>query len=293
LCFIACLDAQTRQVAITFDDLPRGGDAPAGRDFAAVRQMTRKLTGHLKDVPVTGFVNPGRTEMTTNELLEILALWTQAGAELGNHTHTHPGLNETPLEAYTADILAAEPFITKARGGVPSRYFRHPYLQAGPTLEKKQGLQQFLHEHGYTMAPVTLDNCDWMIAAVYAAASSDAERAQVKTIYLDYMDRIFAFFEGWSREVNGRELPQILLLHANQLNADTFPDLLALMKRRGYSVVPLADALADPAYAQPETYVGRGGFSWLHRWARTKGLKPKGEPEDPPEIVAAFGKLQR
>lgn len=38
-------------------------------------------------------------------------------------------------------------------------------------------------------------------------------------------------------------------------------------------------ALSDEAYGMRDGYVGRGGFSWIHRWSMTKGIKPKGEPE--------------
>ncbi len=62
------------------------------------------------------------------------------------------------------------------------------------------------------------------------------------------------------------------------------PDLLAMFRRRGYRFVSLSEALADPAYRQREEYVGRGGFSWIHRWSKSKGMAPKGEP-DPPQWV--------
>ena len=97
-------------------------------------------------------------------------------------------------------------------------------------------------------------------------------------------------------EVVGREFPQILLIHANQLNADLMPDLLAMFRRRGYTFVSLEQALADPAYRLEDGYAGRNGFSWIHRWSRTKGMKPKGEP-DPPvvgqRVVAALAGLQQ
>jgi hypothetical protein len=38
--------------------------------------------------------------------------------------------------------------------------------------------------------------------------------------------------------------------------------------------VSLDHALADEAYGLPENYVGRGGFSWIHRWSITKGMPP-------------------
>jgi hypothetical protein len=102
------------------------------------------------------------------------------------------------------------------------------------------------------------------------------------------MESVVAFFEQRSVEVVGREIPQILLIHASQLNADLMPDLLAMFKRRGYSFVTLRQALADPAYSLPESYVGRGGFSWIHRWSQTMGLPNKGEPDPPAWVEKAY-----
>lgn len=57
--------AASRQVALTIDDLPRGGDG-AGRDYAAIRDMTERLLAPFREqrIPVTGFVHPGRTELS-------------------------------------------------------------------------------------------------------------------------------------------------------------------------------------------------------------------------------------
>jgi hypothetical protein len=103
------------------------------------------------------------------------------------------------------------------------------------------------------------------------------------------MESVVDFFERRSIELAGREFPQVLLIHANQLNADLMPALLEMFRRRGYVFVPLDTALADPVYQSPEDYVGRGGFSWIHRWSRTKGMAPKGEPEPPAWVTSAFG----
>jgi len=86
----------------------------------------------------------------------------------------------------------------------------------------------------------------------------------------------------------GREIAQTLLIHASQLNADAMPDLLAMMRARGYEFVSLETALKDPAYSLPDEYYGKGGFSWLHRWSKTKGLPAKGEPDPPAWVTAAF-----
>jgi len=97
-----------------------------------------------------------------------------------------------------------------------------------------------------------------------------------------------AFFERRSVEVVGREFPQIMLLHANELNSRKMPDILAMFRRRGYRFVSLDEALRDDAYRLPENYVGPGGFSWIHRWSITKGMPNRGEPDEPTWVRKAF-----
>jgi peptidoglycan-N-acetylglucosamine deacetylase len=293
LLFYALLNAGSsafaREVAVTIDDLPRGGDSRE-RDFSTVRAMTEKLVRPFRDqgIPVVGFVNEGRpVDFGSENLRQVLEIWLDAGAELGNHSYSHLNINNVPLDAYTADITRGEPLV---RAALAARrrtleYFRHPFLFTGPTREIKAGMQAFLDREGYRVAPVTLDNGDYMFAALYMQPE---HRERVRREYVPYMESIVAFFEARTVEVVGREIPQILLLHANQLNADLMPELIAMFRRRGYDFVTLDHALADAAYGLPEDYVGRGGFSWIHRWSMTKGLAPKGEPEPAAWVREAF-----
>ena len=289
--------ATPKEVAITIDDLPRGGDDASALDMATITAMTKKLLGPLRGTRAIGFVNPGRNSAESigaEGLQRVLRQWRQAGLDLGNHTQTHPNINQTPLADYTADIVAAEPAITRALGHRPL-YFRHPFLFTGKDAATRAALSRFLEEHNYRVAPVTVDNSDWMFAAVYAEARkrSAAEAARVRGIYLAYMETMFAFWEAKGREIAGEDFPQILLIHANQLNADAMPDLLAMMRRRGYRFVSLQRALRHRAYQLADGYTGPWGISWIRRWALAKGIKITGEPEEPKEIADAFAKLKK
>jgi peptidoglycan-N-acetylglucosamine deacetylase len=283
--------AQQRQVAITIDDLPRGGDG-GPRDATAISAMTRRLLAPFaqQKIPLTGFVNAGRMADDPAGLRAILELWLDAGADLGNHSYSHPDLNNVPLEMYTADILKGEPALRAVLEprGRKLQFYRHPYLHVGATAETKQGLRQFLDQHGYRVAPVTLDTADYLFAALYTRPEY---RERVGAEYLPYMESVVEFFEKRSVEVLGREFPQILLIHANQLNAERIPDLLAMFRRRGYRFVTLSEALADPAYGSPEEYVGRGGFSWIHRWSMARHMPNKGEPDPPDWAQQAYDAL--
>jgi peptidoglycan/xylan/chitin deacetylase (PgdA/CDA1 family) len=281
---LAC--AQPRQIAITIDDLPRGGDKSGNHDLADTIAMTAKLTSALRGIPVTVFVNPGQARQLGDAgLAALLELWRKQGAEIGNHTFSHPDLNKIPLSEYQADILRAEPAIRAARGGSQSRYFRHPFLHTGPTEATKRGLADFLQEHKYQPAPVTIDTSDWMFARVY---TSSQWPQRVRDEYIRYMDSHAGFFEQRTLEVVGRDIPQILLIHANQLNADSMPELLAMFRKRGYKFISLENALKDPAYKLPDGYTGANGVSWLHRWAIAKGLPVKMEPDEPKWILDSF-----
>ena len=277
-----------RTVAITIDDLPRGGDN-GPRDLTSLTTMTAKLLKPFAEqhIPVIGFVNAGRYADDEPGLRKLLNQWLDAGAQLGNHSYSHPDLNNVPLAQYTADITRGE---TPLRDVLAARgqklvYFRHPFLHVGATPENKQGLAQFLSQQGYVVAPVTFDTADYAWAASYLRPEDHARAASG---YLPYMESVVSFFEQRAVEVVGREFPQILLIHANQLNADQMPELLAMFRRRGYRFVTLQEALRDSAYQLPEDYVGRGGFSWIHRWSRAKGMPGKGEPDPPAWVMKGF-----
>ena len=282
-------NAVRRQVAITVDDLPRGGDGGL-LTFEAVRAINERLLRPIRDgrIPVTGFVNEGRhLEFGRDGLRQILDLWLEYGADLGNHSHSHLNINNVSLEQYTADIIKGEPVLRAALAarGRPLRYYRHPFLHTGPTPDIKAGMQAFLDRQGYQVAPVTLDNSDYIYAALYTRPQ---HRDRVRREYVPYMESVVAFFEARSVEVTGREFPQILLIHASELNADTMPELLQMFRRRGYEFVSLEQALADEVYQLPENYVGPTGFSWIHRWSMTKGMPGKAEPEPPAWVSEAW-----
>lgn len=286
-----------RAVAITFDDLPATGAGMVRNDPAGLREMTRKLLAAVREhnVPAIGFVNegklfhPGATREDAEGRVAVLRMWLEAGLELGNHTYSHRDLNVTPLQEFQADVVRGETVTRKLSqaAGKPLRYFRHPFLHVGERLEKRRAFETFLSAHGYTVAPVTVDNDDFVYAAAYARALRRGDAAAAERIgddYLRYIDEVFAFFEAATRQVVGRDIPHVLILHANSLNGDRFGEVARAIARRGYRFIPLEDALRDEAYRRPDTFVGAPSNSWLNHWEITAGRGPIPTPP-PPEWV--------
>ncbi|WP_374472352.1 polysaccharide deacetylase family protein [Arenimonas sp.] len=297
--------APDRRIAITVDDLPWAslGDG-AGRPLdAAMREHHAMLMAALRagGDPVIGFVNEGKLGFegaSREERIAMLRDWLDAGAELGNHTRGHVDLHAVGLEAYQADILAGEQVLRPllAERGQKPRWFRHPYLRAGTSAADKAALSAFLAEHGYRIAPVTVDHSDWIWARAYRNVLDDgadeATLARLREGYVPYMMAKLEYYERFSIALLGYALPQTWLLHANELNAATWPALMAGLDARGYRRVAIAEAMADPAYAREDAYTGRWGPSWLHRWAMAE-KKPAafyaGEPETPRWVLDLAG----
>jgi len=288
-----------REIAVTMDDLP--GVSAVDLSLPHVERLTAGIldafTRH--HVPAIGFVNEQKLEREGSVepgRVALLRQWIDGGFELGNHTYSHIDLHTAAREQVESEVLRGER-VTRgllAGAGKRPRYFRHPFLHTGRSLEVRGAFQSFLHAHGYTVAPVTVDNSDYVFAAAYdrrLAAGDAAQAAVIVDTYIDYMTRVVGYYEDQAVALLGRPMRQILLVHANALNARALPRWLPQLEQRGYRFVSLEYALADPAFSeQRDEYVGAGGITWLHRWALTAGKRGAffaGEPEVPTWIQTA------
>jgi peptidoglycan-N-acetylglucosamine deacetylase len=281
-----------RQIAITIDDLPAA--ASNSMTGAAIAEMTAKLLAALQQekVPAVGFVNERKLYHKWGEVdqrIGALNQWLDAGFELGNHTFGHTSLNQVSLKEFEESVIQGETVIRllMAQHGKKLRYFRHPYLDTGRDLQTRRDAEAFLVSRGYRIAAVTMDAWDWNFAGVYddAKRRNDAALQQeVVTSYLSYHTAVFDYFEKLSKGLLGYEPKQILLLHANNLEADHIRELIELMRKRGYRFITLEDALSDDAYSLPDTFVGEEGRGWIEHWAITRGQPPRGAPVFPASI---------
>ncbi|HEL7628844.1 TPA: polysaccharide deacetylase family protein [Stenotrophomonas maltophilia] len=291
-----------RRIAVTIDDLPWARvDTILPADLQA-RHAALMAQLRQADVPVVGFVNENKLEVDGQvqpARVQMLRDWLDAGYGLGNHTYSHMDLNAQGVAAFQQDFLRGEQVLRPllAERGQRPQWMRHPYLRAGRTAEDRAAMDGFFRDHGYRVAPVTVDNGEWVWAFAYAnvmneqppSAAREATLAQLRRGYVPYMLNKLDYYERQSQALLGYALPQVWLMHANELNAATFAELVAATRRRGYRFITLEEAMRDPAYARrAEGYNGRYGPSWLHRWAMAEN-KPKdfyaGEPVVPAWVM--------
>jgi peptidoglycan/xylan/chitin deacetylase (PgdA/CDA1 family) len=286
-------------VALTFDDLPVFGRPLSTADAASI---TRKLLAGLNrdHLPATGFVNEMKLEGADKaERMALLADWLNAGMDLGNHSYSHLSLTTTPVDDYIADVGRGE-LVTRAllagRGRTP-HWYRHPYLETGPTLEIRQRFESWLAAHGYRVAPVTMENSDWQFTLPYDVAVEQGEASKARRIrraYLQFTARSVQWYRDAALGLLGRRPAFIFLLHASRLNADSIGALATILRKQQLHAVSLDQAITDPAYALVDTYAGPNGDQWLTRWARllNKQLPWSSLPAVPADIAAEASALE-
>jgi peptidoglycan/xylan/chitin deacetylase (PgdA/CDA1 family) len=296
--FLSSGAANAGDVALTFDDLPTLSltDSIAYADKTTV-ELLDGLYRH--GLPATGFVNEGKLEGEDRAArIGLLNRWLDAGMDLGNHGYSHLSLNKVPLDTYIADV---------ARGGIVTgrllqarghalRWFRYPYLETGTTVETRHTFETWLAHRGYRVAPVTMENSDWMFAIPYDNAvlrNDAADTARIRASYLTYTARVVPWYRKAAVQLLGRQFTFIFLLHASRLNADCIDQLADLLEHNGLRAVSLDAAIADSAYEIADNYVGTDGNEWLSRWSLTlhKDLPWDSFPHPPSDIKAEDNRL--
>jgi peptidoglycan-N-acetylglucosamine deacetylase len=242
--------ARAQQIAFTWDDLPAHSALPPGETRV---EIGRKLIAAMKEAhlpPVYGFLNGILTE---EEPLStpMLKDWREAGLQLGNHTWSHMNLNQHSLAEWEADTLRNEALLKSYMGSDDWHWLRYPNLAEGDTLEKREGARKFLAEHGYKIAGVTMSFGDYLYNGPYArcvAKNDAASVAQLEASYLAAADATIDYTRSMSKELYGRDIPYVLLMHVGALDARMLPRLLKLYRDNGFSFISLQEAEKDPFY---------------------------------------------
>ncbi len=259
--FTAEASSQGLRLAVTVDDVPwtAAQRADSGTVARGTAELLSALARHV--VPATAFVVCDALDLHPAATLE----WLAQGHEIGNHSQSHRDLNNG-LAPWLRDVVSCADRLAQL---APIRYFRYPLLHRGASEERYRSASDLLDSLDYTAAPVTLDNSEWLLAQAYQQAADAGDPATMDLIaatYLDHLRRVTRRSQRVTRERFGRDVPQVLLLHANQLNADHLDDLLTMLQQEfDAEFIALNRALEDPLYRLPDGYRGRAGLSWLYR----------------------------
>ncbi|HEX3556639.1 MAG TPA: SgcJ/EcaC family oxidoreductase, partial [Thermoanaerobaculia bacterium] len=257
-----------RPLLISVDDLPVAGGgihtSPDERELIT-RGLLAALAKH--HVPAVGLVIWGNVKTGDDRVL--LRRWLAAGHELGNHSASHLDLTTTAAEAYAADVEAGRAGLAGFLAGEDDRklrFFRFPFLDEGDTQAKLDALRAYLGRSGQRNLPVTIDDQDWEFEKPWVEARRKGDTQEMERVGEQYQESLHVEVrdqEAKGDRLFGRPVPQILLLHANEVGAAQWDRLFTWLEARGDRFAPVDEVLADPVFTQDPHYLGPSGFgSW-------------------------------
>lgn len=282
--FVSKAQQPKLQVALTFDDLPSTGEAPPNVTRAQIIHSILATLKAERMPPVYGFINAHTLEGMSGGGT-ILKEWTASGNLLGSHTYSHPDLEATSVADYESNILQNEPALQQYAGKSDWHYFRYPFLHEGETLEKRKAIQDFLKDHSYKTAEVSLDFEDYLWNDPYARCVSKQRIDKVDSLHDSYLavaDQYIDIYRSLAHRLYGHDIPYVLLLHVTAFDAKMLPDLIAQLRERGFTFITLPKALSDPAYAiEPAMgYPGGGPVQETLAVARKLPFPPATKPNE-------------
>ncbi|MGG4775917.1 polysaccharide deacetylase family protein [Paenalcaligenes sp. Me52] len=269
--FFAVLSAvaTAQTLSLTFDD----GLNPDKQPLAA--SWNQAILDGLKNTNITAMVFPALDRLGGEAGLALIQQWGEQGHAVGNHTSKHRSLAspQLSLNDFIADVAEADVVLNTLPNWMPM--LRFPYLKEGDTVEKRDGIREWMRQHGYKAAPVSIDASDWYYNQVYSAwmdAGEPAKAQQVQAAYIEHLLDRATYYDNLAMQVLERRPAHVLLLHTNRINAETIPDVIEAFTQNGWSFVPPLQAFNDPLYvADVDSLPAGESIIWAN--AKIKGVE--------------------
>jgi peptidoglycan/xylan/chitin deacetylase (PgdA/CDA1 family) len=288
LAFSVAFAAEPRlEIALTFDDLPLNGSLPPGMTQSDLARAAVKVLKEYRVPPSYGFINARHLERDPDGA-QALQVWIAAGHPLANHTYSHMDLTRNPAEEFQKEILRNEPpllLLTPPKSKHDWHWLRYPYLHEGDTLEKRRAIRAFLATRGYRIAQTTIDWEDYLWNSAHARCVARQDTAAIEWLrssYLAEAERWMRVQRDLSRQVWGRDIKHVALLHLGSFSPHILPDLFELLDREGYRIVTLEQAQSDPIYASDPDVADPNGGTLTELMMQAKGISWPADLADKP-----------
>ncbi len=249
----------TKRIALTFDDAPK--ESTAHFETAARRdELIRKLRD-LEVPAVLVFANSCKTK-TAKQALEHLQKYQLAGHKIGNHTCSHPRLDEVGFDTFRHDVEKNDSNLGTLM--TKPKFFRFPFLNEGTDEAIRDRMRSWLRKNEYRHAAVSVDTEDF----IYSWALNQARMKgrsinyeKVKEHFVSHVVDSVKYYDGLATQTLGYSPKHTLLLHEMDATVLFLDALVIKLRKEGWIIIGAEEAYSDPLYAlQPKNTFGGNGI---------------------------------
>jgi peptidoglycan-N-acetylglucosamine deacetylase len=112
--------------------------------------------------------------------------------------------------------------------------------------------------------------------------------AWLKSSYLEYEDSYLDLGRAMAKLVYGHDINHVLVLHLGAFSSTILPDALALLKKKGFTLVTLEEAQSDPAYATDPDAASSHGGTLVEQWMDARKIQYPPVKEKPYKELKAI-----
>ncbi len=245
------------EISLSFDDAPKPSTVFQNRVERAEKLVTELKKAGVKRAAF--YVNTKNIKDADGE--RILKMYQEHGHLIGNHTHSHPKLEESKLDSFFAEIETADKLLSDFVSN--RKYFRFPYLNRGETYKKYNGISNYLKNNKYVDAYITVDNFDWHMDYLFrqkVKKNKNLSLTKYKELYIKTLWNSIQFYDDLAKKVLNRSPKHVLLLHENDLASLFVGDLVNFLKEKGWSIISPEESYTDPiSKIRPKTLRNNNG----------------------------------
>ncbi|UIJ77589.1 polysaccharide deacetylase family protein [Acinetobacter sp. SH20PTE14] len=249
-----------KDIALSFDD---GLNPESNLDAL---QINNDILKTLKANNVSAIVYPSISKIGGKQGLDIISEWGKQGHRIGNHGNLHLNLNkgDVTLTDYLVDMEQGHQAFSSLQGFVPR--YRFPFLKEGNTVEKRDGVREWLSAHKYQSGAVSIDASDWyynQLFLKYKNKNDQESLDKLKQAYIAHLLDRAEYYDGLAVNTLGRSPKHILLLHVRAINAAWLGDIINSFNQYGWRFIDSDTAYQDSIYQiQPKTLPAGESILW-------------------------------
>ncbi len=257
------LIADAKEIAFTFDDAPM----PSSRHFESLSR-TEELIKKLKALGVPSafiFANACKRK-DQKSVLQQLRKYKDAGHSIGNHTCSHPRLDEVGYSQFSQDAEHGDRLLSSLFSN--QKFFRFPYLNEGKDEKLRDQMRIWLKDNHYRNAVVSVDDDDYIFSFEINAAKNRSKKIdykKVQALFLRHMIGAVDFYDNLAVKTLGYSPKHVLLLHEMDATVMFLDSLVKELHQRGWKIISAEEAYQDKIYfEQPQnTYANHGIIAQL------------------------------
>jgi len=259
LILIFSFNAQAKEIALTFDDAPMNSS-----QHFDTNARTDELIKKLKSLNVPEamiFANPCKGSDSGSAIAQ-LKKYVDAGFLIGNHTCSHPRLDDVGFAEYSKDAEKGDKLLSSLFQG--QKFFRFPFLNESKDEKLRDQMRNWLKANQYRNGMVSVDNDDYIFSWAINQAKDQGKKIdykKVEALFLKHLIGAVGFYDDLAVKTLGYSPKHVILLHEMDATVMFIDSLVKELRKNGWKIISAKDAYQDKLYLeQPKNIYANNGI---------------------------------